>query len=75
MLLGPLGWPALPTTLVAATDRRGVGRRTVTPTELTARVWDLSVIAHEREAWLRHVFATDAPSLDAYLEDQLDGMI
>jgi hypothetical protein len=33
------------------------------------------VIAHERESWLRHVFAADDPDLDAYLEDQLQGRI
>jgi hypothetical protein len=49
--------------------------RPAEPTELVACVWDLSVIAHEREAWLRHVFAAGIPDLDAYLEDQLDGMI
>jgi copper chaperone CopZ len=49
--------------------------RPATPTELAACVWDLSVIAYEREAWMRHVFAAEAPNLDAYLEDQLVGMI
>ena len=45
------------------------------PTDLAACVWDLSVIAFEREAWLRHVFAADVPNLEAYLEDQLHGRI
>jgi hypothetical protein len=49
--------------------------RPAAATDLVACVWDLAVVAHEREAWLRHVFAADAPSLDAYLEDQLEGMI
>lgn len=46
-----------------------------TPADPIACVWDLSVIAHEREAWIRHVLATGVPDLDAYLEDQLDGEI
>jgi copper chaperone CopZ len=49
--------------------------RPATSNQLTACTWDLAVMAHEREAWLRHVFAADTPSLDAYLEDQLEGMI
>jgi copper chaperone CopZ len=49
--------------------------RPATPSDLVACVWDLSVIAHEREAWIRHVFAADAPDLDAYLRDQLDGRV
>ena len=49
--------------------------RPAAPTELAACVWDLSVMAYEREAWMRHVFAADAPNLDAYLADQLEGMI
>lgn len=44
-------------------------------TDLAACVWDLSVMAHEREAWLRHVFAAEEPNLDAYLENQLHGRI
>lgn len=40
-----------------------------------ACVWDLSVIAHERKAWLRHVLAPDVANLDAYLADQLSGVI
>jgi hypothetical protein len=40
-----------------------------------ACVWDLSVIAHEHEAWLRHVLAADVANLEAYLEDQLSGAI
>ena len=49
--------------------------RPATPNELVACVWDLSVMTHEREAWMRHVFAADDPDLDAYLEDQLEGRI
>ena len=36
---------------------------------------DLSVVAHERVAWIRNVLANDAPSLDAYLADTLSGMV
>jgi copper chaperone CopZ len=49
--------------------------RPATPGDLAACVWDLSIMAHEREAWNRHVFAAHTPNLDAYLEDQLSGMI
>lgn len=49
--------------------------RSATPGDPVACVWDLSVVAHEREAWIRHVFAADVPDLDAYLDDQLDGEI
>jgi hypothetical protein len=49
--------------------------RPATPADPIACVWDLSVVAHEREAWIRHVLAADVPDLDAYLEDQLDAQI
>lgn len=58
-----------------APDAEPGALRPAAPTELVACVWDLSVIAHEREAWIRHVFGADAPDLDAYLDDQLEGMI
>ena len=39
-----------------------------------ACVWDLAVVAHERDAWVRHVLASEAgPDFDAYLADQLSG--
>lgn len=46
----------------------------VTASGLSACVWDLRVICHEREAWLRHVLRNPggAPDLDAYLADTLD---
>ena len=35
--------------------------------------WDLSVICHERAAWVEHVLARpDEPDLEAYLADALD---
>jgi hypothetical protein len=49
--------------------------RPATPADPIACVWDLGVVAHEREAWIRHVLAADVPDLDAYLEDQLDAEI
>jgi hypothetical protein len=49
--------------------------RSPTPADPIACVWDLGVVAYEREAWVRHVLAADVPDLDAYLEDQLDGEI
>jgi hypothetical protein len=49
--------------------------RPATPDDMVGCVWDLGVVMHEREAWLRHVFAADAPDLDAYLDDRLEGEI
>lgn len=49
--------------------------RAATAGDPIACVWDLSVIAHERQAWLRHVLVADVANLDAYLEDQLSGAI
>ena len=40
-----------------------------------ACIWDLSVVAHERVAWIRNILAADVPSLDAYLVDTLRGMV
>jgi len=40
-----------------------------------ACIWDLSVVAHERVAWIHNVLAADDPSLDAYLADTLSGMV
>lgn len=40
----------------------------VTPTGLTACVWDLAVLWFERQAWVEAVLARpDGPDLDAYL--------
>lgn len=37
-----------------------------------ACVWDLRLMAHERDAWVRHVLRDPAgPDLDAYLADRL----
>ncbi len=32
-------------------------------------VWDLEVISHERDAYVRHVLRPGAPGVEAYLED------
>ncbi|MFF7259041.1 hypothetical protein ACFZCL_01910 [Streptomyces sp. NPDC008159] len=34
-------------------------------------VWELPPIAHERDAWVRHMLAPELPDLDAYLTDSL----
>jgi hypothetical protein len=49
--------------------------RAWTPDDPIACVWDLSVVAHERRAWVRHVLAAPEPDLDGYLADVLSGSI
>lgn len=45
----------------------------VTPTGLTACVWDLRVLCFERQAWIETMLANPAgPDLDAYLARQLN---
>jgi hypothetical protein len=45
----------------------------VTPTGLTACVWDLRVMAFEREAWLNTVLKNPGgPNLEAYLQQRLN---
>ncbi|MGH0029308.1 MAG: isochorismatase [Myxococcota bacterium] len=47
--------------------------RYMTPSGLAACTWDLHLIGHERDAWVRHVLRkSDAPDLDAYLEERLN---
>ncbi|MFD8740298.1 hypothetical protein ACFV06_36040 [Streptomyces sp. NPDC059618] len=36
-------------------------------------VWELPPILHERDAWVRHLLASDVPDLDAYMADSLPG--
>ncbi len=44
------------------------------PTGLSACVWELRVMAFEREAWIETVLANpEGPDLDAYLERRLEG--
>ena len=46
----------------------------VGPGDLTACVWDLAIMAFEREAWLDTVLKNpDGPDLDRYLEVTFDG--
>lgn len=60
----------------SATQRPGELRRGMPGEDPAACVWDLSVIAHEREAWIRHVLAApEAPDLEAYLQDRLDSVL
>ena len=50
--------------------------RPATPQEPIACVWDLSVLAHEREAWVRHVLSRPTGAdRDAYLADALDANV
>ena len=43
------------------------------PGDPIACAWDLSVIAHERTAWVEHALRRwDAPDLDGYLAAQLN---
>ncbi|GAA2459913.1 hypothetical protein GCM10010273_50240 [Streptomyces lavendulocolor] len=34
-------------------------------------VWEMPPLAHERDAWVRHMLAPDRPDLDAYVADSL----
>lgn len=48
----------------------------VTPSGLSACVWDLSVICFERQTWLDTVLANpQGPDIEAYLGRRLDGMV
>lgn len=50
--------------------------RPATPQEPIACVWDLSVIAYEREAWIRHALSRPGGvDRDAYLTDTLSADI
>lgn len=45
----------------------------MTPTGLSACVWDLFLIGHERDAWVNNVLASrGAPELDSYLGARLN---
>jgi hypothetical protein len=60
-----LGCPdADPTNFMVIEDRPWIGC-----------VWELPPIAHERDAWVRHMLLPDKPDLDAYLADFMpDGL-
>ena len=48
--------------------------RPATPEDPIACVWDLSVIAHEREAWIRHMLAKPSGvDAEGYLGDAFSG--
>ncbi|MDD3449884.1 MAG: isochorismatase [Gammaproteobacteria bacterium] len=52
---------------------RPAGLEEVTSTGLSACVWDLAVICHERAAWLECVLANPGgPNLPAYLSKRLE---
>lgn len=43
---------------------------------VTACIWDLAVMAHERDAWVRCVLNNPAgANIEAYLKTQLDAMV
>ncbi len=59
----------------SAPDRPGE-LRAASPQEPIACVWDLGVIAHEREAWIRHVLSPPGGGdADGYLADALDANV
>jgi hypothetical protein len=43
------------------------------PADATACIWEMVAIAHERDAWVRHVVIPPVPELDAYLADTVSG--
>jgi hypothetical protein len=44
----------------------------ITPSGLSACTWDLFLIGHERDAWVRHVLKQNkAPDLEGYLSERL----
>jgi hypothetical protein len=47
----------------------------VTPTGLAACVWDLAVIAYERQAWIDAVLAAPVPDVERYLEITFEGKV
>ena len=47
-------------------DPRNMAELTI---PLIGCTYELGVLVHERAAWLRHVFGTGKPDLDAYLAD------
>ena len=49
--------------------------RAATPDDPISCIWDLTVIAHERQAWIRHALSAHGADLDAYLEDQFSALI
>jgi len=56
-----------------STSADPASRPAAIPADPSACVWDLCVLAHEREAWISRILAADVADVDAYLEDQLSG--
>jgi hypothetical protein len=52
-----------------------VSMRPAADSDMTACVWDLALMAFEREAWIRSVLAADVPSLDHYLSLRMNLII
>jgi hypothetical protein len=47
----------------------------VTPTGLSACVWDLAVIAFERQAWIEAVLSASSPDVERYLDVRFEGEV
>lgn len=43
------------------------------PAAATACVWELAAMAHERDAWVRHVVVREQPDVAGYLADTMAG--
>lgn len=43
--------------------------------ELSADVWDLKLLAFERDAWVRHALEPERADLEGYLADRLDAVL
>jgi hypothetical protein len=41
----------------------------VTASELSSDVWDIALLAFERDAWVKWVLQADAPDLEGYLKE------
>lgn len=46
-----------------------------TPTGLAACVWDLELMAFERDAWVQTILQAGEPNLEAYLRTRLNAMV
>ncbi len=47
----------------------------VTSNELSNDVWDIRLLAFERDAWLHNILRSPKPDLEAYLKEQLSETI
>ena len=57
----------------ASSDR--VRLEPVVGNELSSDVWDLALLAHERDAWTRHVLEPERADLEGYLGDALEARV